>query len=138
MQLRDQAYLFSATDLVGFLECEHLTVLELQSLHDDGARALRSAPDESAELIARKGDKHERAYLERLRVEGREVIDIAADGGSIDDKVARTLAAMRGGAATIYQATLRDGRLFGHAVFLMRVEGAASDLGTGRSAIADS
>ena len=137
MQLRDGHYLYSATDLVGFLECEHLTVLELQSLHDDGARALRSAPDESAELIARKGDEHERAYLERLRAEGREVIDIAADGGTVDDKVARTLAAMRGGAAIIYQATLRDGQLFGHADFLMRVDGEASDLGDWRYEVAD-
>ena len=137
MQLRDGHCLFSATDLVGFLECEHLTVLELQSLHNDGARALRSAPDESAELFARKGDEHERAYLERLRADGREVIDIAADGGNIDDKVARTLAAMRSGAATIYQATLRDGQLFGHADFLMRVDGEASALGQWRYEVAD-
>ena len=137
MQLRGQAYLFSATDLVGFLECEHLTVLDLLSLHDPRARALKAAPDETAALIARKGDEHERAYLERLRAEGRTVIDIAADGGSIDAKVARTLAAMRSGAATIYQATLRDGELFGHADFLMRVDDEASALGPWRYEVAD-
>jgi len=137
MQLRDEVYLFSATDLVGFLECEHLTVLELQSLHDAGVRASKTAPDESAALIARKGDEHERSYLDRLRAEGRDVIDIAADGGSINDKVARTLAAMRSGAEVIYQATLRDGQLFGHADFLMRVDGEASNLGTWRYEVAD-
>ena len=31
MQLRDGAYLFSATDVVG-LECEHLTVIDLRRL----------------------------------------------------------------------------------------------------------
>jgi len=137
MQLRDGDYLFSATDLVGFVECEHLTVLQLQSLHDEGARAMRSAPDASAELIARKGDEHERAYLERLRAHGREVIDIAAGGGSIDEKVARTLAAMRSGPEVIYQATLRDGQLVGHADFLMRVDGEASGLGPWRYEVAD-
>jgi predicted RecB family nuclease len=137
MQLRDGVYLFSATDLVGFLECEHLTVLDLQSLHDADARASKSAPDESAALIARKGDEHERAYLGRLRAEGRVVIDIAADGGGTDDKVARTLAAMRSGVEVIYQATLRDGQLFGHADFLMRVDGEVSDLGPWRYEVAD-
>ena len=65
----DAAILLSASDLVGFLECEHLTVLELQSLHDAGARASKTAPDESAALIARKGDEHERSYLDRLQAE---------------------------------------------------------------------
>ena len=99
MQLRDEVHLFSATDLVGFLECEHLTVLDRQSLHDAELRASKSAPDESAALIARKGDEHERAYLGRLRAEGRVVIDISTDGGGTDDKVARTLVAMRSGVA---------------------------------------
>ena len=137
MQLRDGVHLFSATDLVGFLECEHLTVLDRQSLHDADARASKSAPDESAALIASKGDEHERAYLGRLRAEGRVVIDIATDGGGTDDKVARTLAAMRRGVEVIYQATLRDGQLFGHADFLMRVDGEASNLGPWRYEVAD-
>ena len=137
MQLRNESYLFSATDLVGFLECEHLTVLDLQSLHDADVRTAKIAPDEGAALIARKGDEHERAYLDRLRADGRAVVDIAADAGSVDDKVVRTLVAMRSGAEVIYQATLRDGQLFGHADFLMRVDGEASDLGPWRYEVAD-
>ena len=76
--------------------------------------------DDSAALIARKGNEHERAYLDRLRAEGRVVVDIAAENGSTDDRVTRTLAAMRGGVEVIYQATLRDGPLFGHADFALR------------------
>jgi uncharacterized protein len=45
--------------------------------------------------------------------------------------------AMHEGAEVIYQATLRDGQLFGHADFLMRVDGEASDLGTWRYEVAD-
>ncbi len=104
MQLRDGTVLFSATDLVAYLECEHLTVLDFQALRDAGLRDARSALDESAELIARKGDEHEQAYLQRLRAQGQTVVDIAADGGNIDDKVERTLQGMRGGAEVIYQA----------------------------------
>lgn len=137
MQLRDGTVLFSATDLVAYLECEHLTVLDFQALDDAHLRDARSALDESAELIARKGDEHERAYLQRLRAQGRTVVDIAADGGSIDDKVERTLQGMRGGVEVIYQATLRDGPLIGHADFLRRVEGEPSALGAWRYEVAD-
>ena len=137
MQLRDGAYLFSATDVVGFLECEHLTVVDHQSLHEAGLRAERAAPDEAAEMFARKGDEHERAYLARLRAEGHTVVDIAAGGGNDDDKVARTLAAMQSGAEVIYQATLRDGQLFGHADFLRRVDGEASTFGPWCYEVAD-
>ena len=94
-QLRHAAarrpHLYSATDLVGFLECEHLTALDLRRLRDPRRRA-QSGADEAAELFARKGDEHERAYLARLRAEGAAVVDIAAEGGAIEDKVARTLA----------------------------------------------
>ena len=53
MQRRDGQALLSATDLVGFLECEHLTALDLRALDDSAVRALRSEPDETAALIAR-------------------------------------------------------------------------------------
>lgn len=137
MQLRDGTVLFSATDLVAYLECEHLTVLDIQALGDAGLRDARSTLDESAELIARKGDEHERAYLQRLRAQGRTVVDIAADGGSIDDKVERTLQGMQQGVEVIYQATLRDGPLIGHADFLRRVDNEPSDFGAWRYEVAD-
>ena len=137
MQQRDGTTLFSATDLVAYLECEHLTVLDFQAMGDSDMRAGKSMPDESAELIARKGNEHERAYLERLRAQGLTVVDIAADGGSIDDKVARTLQAMHQGAEVIYQATLRDGPLIGLADFLRRVDGEPSSLGSWRYEVAD-
>ncbi len=129
--------IYSATDLASFLECEHLAVLDRLALDDDAMRGQRSKQDDQAELFARKGDAHERAYVERLRAQGIDVIDIAADGGEVDDKAARTLAAMRAGAAVIYQATLRDGVLAGHADFLRRVDGEASALGPYRYEVAD-
>lgn len=128
---------YSATDLASFLECEHLAVLDRLALDDEALRGQRSAQDEQAELFARKGDAHERTYLERLRAQGFEVADIAVHGGSLSDKAARTLAAMRSGVAVIYQATLRDGALAGHADFLRRVDGEASALGPWRYEVAD-
>ena len=63
MQRRSGQRLYSATDLVAFLECEHLTALDLLALDllalDDPAQAaLRCAANESNELIARMGYQH--------------------------------------------------------------------------------
>ena len=137
MQLQNGAHLFSASDLVHFLECEHLTVLDLQHISGDLPLVQKTELDESAALIARKGNEHERAYLDRLRAEGRVAVDIAAQGGTTDDKVGRTLDAMRSGVEVIYQATLRDAPLFGHADFLLRVDGTPSALGDWHYEVAD-
>src|SRR5437667_375311 len=64
----------SPSDLNDHLECPHLTTLALEV-----ARGERSRPfvaDEHAELLRRKGEQHERAYLERLRAEGRQIVEI--------------------------------------------------------------
>ena len=48
MQKHAGTTLFSASDLVGFLECEHLTTLQLQDLNTPLERA---EDDDSARLI---------------------------------------------------------------------------------------
>lgn len=137
MQRVDGERLYSATDLVAFLECEHLSALDLRALDDDALRAERSQADESQQLIADKGDAHEKRHLTDQRTQGRQVVDIAAGGGSVSDKVQATLAAMRAGVEVIYQATLLDGCWVGHADFLRRVDGVASSLGSWSYEVAD-
>ncbi len=137
MQRVEGERLYSATDLVAFPECEHLSALDLRALDDDALRAERSQADESQQLIADKGDAHEKRHLEDQRTQGRQVVDIAEGGGSIADKVQATLAAMREGVEVIYQATLRDACWVGHADFLRRVDGVASSLGSWSYEVAD-
>ena len=55
--------LYAATDLVNFLECEHLTTLDLGNLDTPLEKAV---DDEQAELIKSKGFAHEAAYLQRI------------------------------------------------------------------------
>jgi uncharacterized protein len=129
--------LYSATDLVAFLECEHLTALDLRALDDRALAAERNEADESAQLIASKGDQHERRHLEDLRGRGQGVVDIADGGGDIADRVQATLAAMQRGAEVIYQATLRGGCWVGHADFLRRVDGQTSAFGAWAYEVAD-
>ena len=137
MQRVDGQRLYSATDLVAFLECEHLSALDLRALDDEALRAERNEAEESQQIIADKGDAHEKLHLAEQRAQGRQVVDIAADGGGIADKVQATIAAMREGVEVIYQATLRDGCWVGHADFLRRVDGVASSLGDWSYEVAD-
>ncbi|MDQ2674661.1 MAG: hypothetical protein M3Y40_08385, partial [Chloroflexota bacterium] len=75
MQLIDGQPVFSATDLVGYLACEHLTALEAAVLHGDLNRPHRN--DRELEIIRKRGFAHEARYLETLRGERSrvEVID---------------------------------------------------------------
>ena len=118
MQQYRATTLFSASDLVGFLECEHLTTLGLIHLVTPLARA---NDDESAALIQEKGIAHEAKFLASLKADGRRVAEIRASGDPAE--LAReTVAAMRQGHDVIYQAALLSDTLYGRADFLRRVE----------------
>ena len=71
MQLIDQRLAYSATDLVGFLECRHLANLErAATLVNDLKRPIRDDP--VLDRMARRGQEYEARFLEdaaRQRVE---------------------------------------------------------------------
>ena len=139
MQLVDGTVIVSATDLVGFLECGHLTTLELGRVDGQWEKPHQRA-DPEVVLLQERGDAHEAAYLARLQAEGKSVHVGTKDGLSTPDRLraaeADTVAAMRRGVDVIYQATLFDGRWRGHADFLLKVDG-ASDLGDWHYEVAD-
>ncbi len=118
MQRQNNGLLFSASDLVNFLECDHLTSLDLIDLETPLPRA---QDDEQAKLIQDKGFAHEAAFLEHLLQQAGRVVDLSGLKGSLDEAVAATVQAMREGADVIFQATLRDGQFIGYADFLRRV-----------------
>ncbi len=125
MQLIDGRPVFSATDLVGFLACEHLTGLELAGAAGLVRRPIR--PDPELDLIQQRGYEHEARFVTRLEAEGRQVTRIETDGSLVDrgERFRRaaeaTEAAIRRGDDVIYQATFFDGRWLGFADFLLRV-----------------
>ena len=67
-------FLYAATDVVNFLECEHLTTLDLLSFEQPMQKA---KDDEQAVLIQEKGTEHETAYVETLKLKHKSLIDIA-------------------------------------------------------------
>ena len=118
MQTRDGSTLFSATDLVGFLECEHLTTLALTDLVTPLPRA---EDDEAAVLVQQRGYAHEDAFLAALRVGGARIAEIRKNGEPA--AMAReTRAAMEAGYDVVFQAAFLSGALFGQADFLRRVD----------------
>ncbi len=127
MQIIDGKPVFSATDLVGYLACEHLTALERQALETPGLRPMRV--DRELDLIRRHGDLHEARYLAELEAEGKGVTRIEKVDGEerlerLDRQRTETIAAMAAGADVVYQATFFDGRWLGYADFLLKVEDA--------------
>src|SRR2546430_13852982 len=108
------------SDLNDYLECPPLTTLALQVAR--GERARPFVADEHAELLRRKGEQHERAYLERLRAEGRQIVEITlGEPWDFEAAARRTAEAMRAGAEIMSQATVVDGRGRGRADFLIKI-----------------
>lgn len=108
----------SASDLVGHLNCGHLTTLDVQVAN--GALKKPNHYDPLLEILRERGQRHEDAYIEHLRAQGHQVTEI--EGVDITDKtVHATLEAMRNGSEIIIQASLRDAQWSGRADVLRRV-----------------
>jgi predicted RecB family nuclease len=117
---------YSATDLVAYLACEHLTQLERAALAGLVERPSRNDPE--LDVIRKRGFEHEARFLAELRAAGRVPVTIELDGSAVDRgeelraAAQRTIEAMAAGADVIYQATFFEGTFRGHADFLLRVE----------------
>src|SRR4029077_10641681 len=77
-----------------------------------------------SDLLARKGEEHELAWLHKLQAEGRVVLSVEWLKGERDWVTAaeKTLSAMRAGVEVIYQGVLLDDGWRGIADFLVRVD----------------
>ena len=127
--LPDGTLRYSPRDLVAYLEgdfaawCERM-LAERQRAGGTGSDPLEWATpdegDEEAALAKRKGDEHERHYLELLRRQHPAIVEIARDD---PEGAARTLAAMETGAPVIYQAHLVADGWGGYPDFLFRCPG---------------
>ena len=125
MQRVDGRLVYSATDLVGYLECAHLANLERAAVWGHLTRPMRSDP--VLDRIAQRGVEHEQRFLESLRGDGVTVVEVEpSESLPYYERAIRgrdeTLEAMRNGADIIYQAVLFDDRRLGYADFLRRVE----------------
>jgi hypothetical protein len=115
--------LLSPSDLNAFLECEHMTALEMQRV--SGALKVADSENAEAELRRTLGLDHEAAWRERFIGEGKHLVDVP---GVTDTEsgwhasAEATVDAMRAGADVIYQGVVLDDGWRGIADFMVRVE----------------
>ena len=125
MRIQNDQLRFSATDLVGYLNCRHLSGLEHATAK--GEMAKPKYYDPLLEALWERGAKHEQDYVDHLSSLGLQVVRI--DGVEItDEAVAATITAMKSGPDVIVQGALRSGDWVGRADILRKVE-TPSDLG---------
>ncbi len=122
----------TATNLANHLACKHLTGLDVRVRA--GELAKPQWHDASLELLRERGIAHELAYVEHLRSQGLNVVDLGDFKGA--DNTERTLQAARNGVDVIVQAHLEDARFHGYADILRRVE-EPSELGAWSYEIVD-
>jgi predicted RecB family nuclease len=120
MQLERDSLILSPSDVTAFLACEHLTALTVQVAYKD--LAVPELENEQGELIKRKGNEHEAAYLQTLRAQGKTVREVDFQWPDWEGGEKQTLAAMREGVDVVYQGVFTGGGWHGLADFLMRVE----------------
>src|SRR4029453_6950356 len=101
MRLRDGQILLSPSDLANYLACRHLTALDAAVQRGEMA-APPPYPNAMADIIKRKGDEHEAAFLASLRAEGHEITTIPFEDRDFEAAARATEEAIRGGAEIIY------------------------------------
>ena len=111
---------FSASDLVGHVDCHHLTALDAAVVRGEGEKPKPFDP--LLQILAERGLAHERAFVVHLRQLGHSVVEIAGSPGIDQARMDATIAAMRTGAAIVVQGGfMRDGWA-GRTDILQRVE----------------
>ncbi|KKL20201.1 hypothetical protein LCGC14_2457840 [marine sediment metagenome] len=136
MQQLDGQLVFSPSDLNNYLECRHLTQLDLAVAN--GELEPGEGRSKYSDLIARKGDEHEAAYLQSLKDAGKEVVELPSFNGtrSRADVAEATVEAIKAGAEVIYEAAFLGDGWGGYADFLLRTD-RRSDLGDWSYEVAD-
>jgi uncharacterized protein len=119
MRKADDTYELTASDLVGYLNCRHLSALERGVA--EGALTKPYMRDPFLNTLWSRGLLHEQNYVEHLRKIGLEVVGI--EGAEVTSAaVAETVAAMKKGVQVIVQGALAQGGWVGRVDILRRVE----------------
>src|SRR5215468_5482642 len=100
MRKTGKVFEFSATDLVGYLNCHHLAALDRAVA--EGTLPKPKVWDPLLQILSERGAAHERDYIEHLTKAGLDVIRI--DGIEVTTAaVAETRGAMQRGIPVIAQ-----------------------------------
>src|SRR5688572_11948463 len=125
MHFSSSTLVLSATDLSGFSECEHKTLLDIAVAEKKLERPGQNELERKMREL--RGVEHEKRVLEHYEASGRNVVRIAQRPRSSESDVLEaakaTETAMEGGAEVIHQGVLFDGSWLGRPDFLVKVRG---------------
>ena len=76
MQIVDKSLRLSASDLIGHLNCQHLTELDLAVAN--GAIGKPAFWDPLLDILRERGLRHEKEYVDHLSAQGLTVVRIEA------------------------------------------------------------
>lgn len=109
----------SASDLVNHLNCHHLTELDLNVANGVIGKPSQWSP--LLDMLRERGRRHEAAYVDYLREQGRDVVTI--DGIEVNDEaLVETHESMVDGREVIIQPALHADRWAGRADVFFRVD----------------
>jgi uncharacterized protein len=121
MQRHGDQLLYAPSDLGNFVACEHLTQLDLAAALGESARP--NVSNAYVDLIKRKGEEHEKSFLEALRAAGHEIAEIGLSGDrGFTAAAEKTAEAMHAHAKYVYQAVFLTDGWHGIADFLERID----------------
>lgn len=113
-----ETFQLTASDLVGHLNCRHLTALERAVA--EGVIAKPKVWDPLLKILSERGAAHEQDYVRHLEADGLVVVRI--EGVEVTDAaLAETVAAMKSGAPVIVQGALAGDNWTGRADVLRKV-----------------
>jgi predicted RecB family nuclease len=114
----------SPSALNRFLGCEHRTWLDL--LERRGQLDAKRRPPRM-QLLFERGERFEEGVVEDMQGSGRDLVSCA--DGTLEERAAKTIEAMREGREVIHQACFERGGWVGYPDFLVRVDDVPSALG---------
>jgi len=115
MKYDSDRFTLAATDLTNHLSCHHLTQLNRKVAM--GQMAKPRWHDPMMDVLRERGMEHEKAYVEHLRAQGKQVVDLRGKDSEA------MVEAMRSGAEVLVQAGLGEGPWRGIADILLKVDG---------------
>ena len=118
MKLSKSKLVLSATDLMNFKKCRHLTNLDLRYLEIGDIQPAEDS--ENIKLLQKHGDRREERHIQALIDQGLDVVKI--ESKSAEKGVNETIKAMENGHEVIVQAPLYSGHWGGFADFLYKVD----------------
>ncbi len=119
MRIIQEQINLSASDLVGHLNCEHLTALDIQVT--EGVLTKPKHWDPLLDILRKRGFQHEQDFIDYLESQNLSMIKIA-EGDISDASINDTIDAMRSGIDIVVQGVLRHGRWSGRTDILRKVD----------------